>query len=237
MYNFEDMKGILSYKNINGAVKDVDMKNRVVTGYLSTFDEVDSHEDVMVKGAFSKTLKERRDDIFFLNQHNFAQPHGKFAVLQEDGKGLYFESEPLVKGVSYSDDALKLYDAGVLTEHSIGFVTINAEDKSDARHIKEVKLYEGSNVTIGANRNAKFSGLKSLNIKQVNDQASKILKYLRNGNVTDDTFKLLEIALKDLQAQAYHLGITQKDINRPFKKTPSEEILPYINTIKNYKIT
>jgi len=92
-------------------------------------------------------------------------------------------------------------------------------------------------VTIGANRNAKFSGLKSLNIKQVNDQASKILKYLRNGNVTDDTFKLLEIALKDLQAQAYHLGITQKDINRPFTKTPSEEILPYINTIKNYKIT
>jgi len=230
-----EKKGLLSYKDVTGQVKDVDVKNRVITGYLSTFGNKDSHEDIMEKGAFTKSIQERRNDIFFLNQHNFAQPHGKFAILKEDDHGLYFETEPLIKGVSYSDDALKLYEAGVMSEHSIGFVTMNDEQKGDTRHIKEVKLYEGSNVTIGANRNAQFSGFKSLNLKQTNEKIGTILKYVRSGNVTDDTFILLELALKDLQTQAYNLGIAQNKDNKPFNTLETELLPLQIDTIKNFK--
>ena len=92
------MKGLLEVKRNNEkSVSDVDLKNRVVTGYLSSFDNVDHSGDIIVKGAYTKTLKERRNEIVFLNQHRWEQPHGKFAVLQEDQKGLYFESEPLIK--------------------------------------------------------------------------------------------------------------------------------------------
>jgi len=210
------MNEILSYKSIVGEVKDVDIKKRVITGYLSGFDNKDYDNDIIVKGAFKKSIDERKSDIFFLNQHNWSQPHGKFSVLQEDSKGLYFESEPLID-TSYSSDTLKLYEAGIVKEHSIGFQTIlsDFDTKESARIIKEVKLYEGSNVTLGANPETPFTGFKSLTLKEVNNQHKLILKAFRDGNFTDDTFSLLEIALKQLQKQAYELGVKSLSNKEP----------------------
>ena len=121
------MNNILSFKNSTNTLKDVDVNKRIVTGYLSAFDNKDFDEDVIVKGAFTKTLSERKNDIYFLNQHDWKQPHGKFNVLQEDSKGLYFESAPLLD-TTYSTDLLKLYDAGIINEHSIGFQVIKADN-------------------------------------------------------------------------------------------------------------
>lgn len=198
----------LEHKSIFGEIKDIDTKNQIVTGYLSSFGNKDHDGDIMEKGAFSKSINERKNDIFFLNQHNWAQPHGKFKVLKEDSFGLYFESEPLIKGVSYSDDLMKLYDAGIIKEHSIGFRTIKSDydSKSNTRTIKEVKLFEGSNVTLGANSNTPYLGTKNLTLKDINDQCNRLYKAIRNGTFTDETFTLLEYALKDLQTQAYKLG-------------------------------
>lgn len=233
------MNEILSYKSLVGEVKDVDVKKRVITGYLSGFDNIDHDGDIMAKGAFKKSINERKADIFFLNQHNWSQPHGKFSLLQEDSKGLYFESEPLID-TSYSSDTLKLYEAGIVKEHSIGFQTVLSEydTKSSARIIKEVKLYEGSNVTLGANSDTPFTGFKSLTLKEVNNQHKLILKALRNGDFTDDTFSLLEIALKQLQKQAYELGIKSLEVKEPILITPlRNEPIDLVNIIKEFKQT
>lgn len=228
------MDNILNYKTISASVKDVDLKNRVVTGYLSNFDNKDYDNDVIVKGAFAKTIAERKDQIYFLNQHNWKQPHGKFDVLVEDGKGLYFESTPMIEGVSYSDDVLKLYDAGIIKEHSIGFNVIKSDldNKSGIRTIKEIKLYEGSNVTLGANPETPFTGFKSLTLKEVNDKVKLIVKAFRSGTFTDDTYALLEIALKELQKEAYILG--QKS---QIKQEPSNDTLQinYADIINEYR--
>lgn len=199
---------ILEFKSLIGEVKDVDVKGRTITGYLSAFGNKDFDGDIIEKGAFKKSITERKDNILFLNQHNWAQPHGKFKTLMEDDKGLYFESTPFVKGVTYSEDTLKLYEAGIINEHSIGFTTIkdHYEKESDTRYIKEVKLYEGSNVTLGANNQTPFTGFKSLTLKEINDKCDRLYKAIRNGNFTDETFVLLEYALKDLQLEAYELG-------------------------------
>lgn len=234
------MNEILSYKSIVGEVKDVDTKKRVITGYLSGFDNKDYDNDIIVKGAFKKSIDERKNDIYFLNQHNWSQPHGKFSVLTEDSKGLYFESEPLID-TSYSSDTLKLYEAGIVKEHSIGFQTIlsDYDTKASARIIKEVKLFEGSNVTLGANPETPFTGFKSLTLKEVNNQHKLILKAFRNGTFTDDTFSLLEIALKQLQKQAYELGKKSLDNKEPLiVNTPLEvEPISIIETIKNFNKT
>jgi HK97 family phage prohead protease len=204
------MKGLLEYKkNSFGAVKDIDIKNRVITGYLSSFNTTHNSGDQIREGAYKKTLQERRDQIMFLNQHNFAQPHGKFAILQEDKDGLYFESNPLID-TTYSQDAMKLYEAGIISEHSVGFITMNKEYKNNNRIITEMKLYEGSNVTIGDDPNTPFMGFKSLTISETNDKIGIILKFFKAGTVTDDTFQLLEIALKDLQKHAYEIGLNTK---------------------------
>ena len=58
------MNEILSYKSIVGEVKDVDTKKRVITGYLSGFDNKDYDGDIIVKGAFKKSIDERKNDIY-----------------------------------------------------------------------------------------------------------------------------------------------------------------------------
>lgn len=210
----------LDYKSVFGTIKDVDTKKRVVTGYLSSFNNKDYDNDIILKGAYKKSISERKEQIFFLNQHDWKQPHGKFNVLIEDEKGLYFESEPLID-TSYSSDALKLYEAGIVKEHSVGFQTVKAEydKKSDANIIKEIKLYEGSNVTLGANSNTPFTGFKNLSIEEVNDEYKTILKAFRNGTFTDETFGLLEVALKQLQLRSYELGKKSLENKEPLKDT------------------
>ncbi len=225
------MKGKLEFKQHGGELKDLDTKKRIVTGYLSTFGGVkDSYGDIVEKGAFTKSINERKNDIFFLNQHDWNQPHGKFNILMEDSKGLYFESEPLID-TSYSSDALKLYEAGIVKEHSFGYSTIISDynKEEDIRYLKELKLYEGSNVTIGANRNTPFTGLKNRTLKDVEGQSKLILKAFRNGTFTDDTFQLLEIALKQLQLEAYELG--KKSLKEPSDDT---QIIEPISIIKEF---
>ena len=204
-------------KSIVGEVKDLDLKKRVVTGYLSAFDNKDLVGDIIVRGAFTKSLTERKDQIFFLNQHNWDQPHGKFNMLQEDAKGLYFESNPLVD-TTYSSDLLKLYEAGIINEHSIGFQTVKDEIKTDHRLLKELKLYEGSNVTLGANPETPFMGMKA-GTKLASDQVKRIMKMLRSGDLTDDTFTLLEIALKQYETELIELG---KKTVEPLQDTQQE---------------
>ena len=229
---------MLEIKDFVGSVKDIDTKKRVVTGYLSSFDDIkDSYGDIVVKGAFTKTINERMNEIYFLNQHNWDQPHGKFEVLKEDDFGLYFESKPLID-TSFSSDALKLYEAGILKEHSFGYETVKSDfDKGrGARMLKELKLYEGSNVTIGANRNTPFTGMKAKELKDINDQSAKLYKAIRNGTFTDETFKLLEIALKQLQKEAFELGKI-KALEKPSNDTLINEPLEYVNIINQFRKT
>lgn len=212
--NSYTMIGLFEEKDNIGSVRDVSLANMTITGYLAHFGSVDDGNDIIEKGAFAKTLVENRERMRFLNQHDFKQPHNKFQEIKEDDKGLYFEVK-MIPGVSYSMDVLKLYDAGVLSEQSIGFQTIRKSMESKAgveiRRITEMKLAEGSNVTIAMNRNAKFAGFKSAEeatqaLQRNSDKINNIVKFLRNGTATDDTFAQLEIGLKQLQAEAYEIG-------------------------------
>ena len=227
------MNPFLELKN-NGTVKDVDAKSRIVSGYLSNFDNLDSDNDVIVKGSFAKSISERKDKIFYLLQHNWDKPLGKFNVLQEDEKGLYFEGE--IVNTSYGNDLIELYSSGIINEHSIGFNVIKSDmDSKGVRTIKEIKLWEGSAVTLGANSATPFLGFKS-ELKFLQDKQSKILKALKDGTFTDDTFVMLEYALKQLMSDAYKLSSTQQE-EEPTIVTPTEiEPQELSNIFKNFKI-
>lgn len=229
------MKGILELKN-TGSVKDVDSKSRIVTGYLSAFGNVDSDNDIIVRGAFQKSINERFNSIFFLYQHDWSKPLGKFNKLEEDDKGLYFEAS--IVETSYGLDQLKLYESGLVAEHSIGFQVIKDEwDKNtEIRTLKELKLYEGSAVTLGANSSTPFTGFKSQT--QQKDAISKIVTLMKSGNLTDDTFIQLELALKMLQSEAYELGKTEntQSNNEPSADTQIKAYEPLLNTLTSFKI-
>ena len=108
-------------------------------------------------------------------------------------------------------------------------------DSKGIRTIKEIKLWEGSAVTLGANSATPFLGFKS-ELKHLQDKQSKILKALKDGTFTDDTFIMLEYALKQLMSEAYKLSSTQQE-EEPTIVTPAEiEPQELSNIFKNFKI-
>lgn len=235
------MKGLLEYKNFTAEIKDIDAKSMTVTGYWSKFGNVDYDDDIIASGAASKTIAERgpmgSNEIFFLNQHNWSQPHGKPSVLEAQEKGIYFESK--VAPTSYGKDAIVLYQEGIVVQHSIGFSTVKADydQKTGVRTIKEIKLYEGSNVTLGANPETPFTGFKSLTMVEINDQISKMIKLLKDGSLTDEGFGRLEIALKQFQLEAFNLGKNSLESKEPIVITPATDepniLTELIKVLKN----
>ncbi len=212
------MNGLLEFKSNYGEIKDIDSKKRIVTGILANYN-LDSHGDIIEKGAFKKTISERGEKILFLNQHKWDQPHGYFKELAETPAGLHFVSNSL-PDTSYSNDALELYAAGIVKEHSIGFEVIKSDWDNDKniRYLKEIKLYEGSNVTLGANSATPFTGFKSIQPEEIDDTIKKIMNVLRKGTLTDETFLQLEIALKQLQTLSIRKG-REEILNQPSPAT------------------
>ena len=199
----------------SNSLKDVDTTGRTVCGYFASFNTTDSDGDMFAPGCFAKSLNENSNRIMHLLQHNTLQPIGRPSVLKEDNTGLYFET-PIAK-TQLGDDVLQLYRDGVYKEHSVGFEMINSQPiagDEPVNVIKEAKLWEGSTVTWGANHNTPVVGIKSsslftnhsslltsMNIlDEALERSSLIYKQLHRGNLHDDTYTLLEIELKQLQA-------------------------------------
>ena len=190
------------YKNISqGIIEDVDNVKGVVTGYFSAFNNIDSDGDVIVSGAYKKTVAENgpngKNRIMHLLQHNPLMPLAKPMELMEDGKGLRFVSK--ITETSYGKDVIKLYAEGVFNEHSVGFEIIKSDNKAGYREIREIKLWEGSTVTWGANPNTPIESMKSWDKPKSEEMLSKFCNILRNGDLTDESMIQLEIGLKQLQ--------------------------------------
>jgi HK97 family phage prohead protease len=201
---------MLQYKSIPAQVKDVDVKTRTVTGYFSSFGVKDSDGDIIEPGFYGKSIKENgpgssRPRIMHLYQHDTRLVLGKPSTLTEDGKGLYFETA--IVDTSYGTDVLKLYEAGVLDEHSVGIEVLRSryDKNNETRHLLEGKLWEGSTVTWGANEDTPFVGFKSAQPDQVLKRIDSLTKLLRTGDVTDDTFIKLEYELQQIKTWASEL--------------------------------
>jgi len=192
-------------KSIGGIVKDIDVKNRVVTGYFASFDTLDSDGDVFQKGAFKKSISENTKRMMHLLQHDVMKPIGRPEV-KEDNYGLFFKTEftPTALNVKYIEDTLNLYEAGIYNEHSVGFQTVkqHQDRESKSNFITEVKLWEGSTVTWGANSNTPVQGIKSqFKTKQdIVEKIDTINKAIRKGNFADETFEQLELFNEQLKS-------------------------------------
>lgn len=213
------------YKSLIQSVKDVDTKSGVITGYFAAFDNIDAHYDMIVKGAFKKTIVERgpkgSDQIKHLFQHDNWQPIAKIQLLEEDKKGLYFES--LCSNTQKAKDVLIQYAEGIYNEHSIGYRTMKEERVDDASgnfvcyKLTEVKLWEGSTVTWGANPETPFTGFKSEKpedrIAELKKRMDRVSATLKIGNLSDETLEAAEIELLKLH-EAYTSLITEQPLQR-----------------------
>ena len=193
----ELINGAYRIKDFTGEIKDVDIKSGIVTGYFASFNNIDSDGDVIRPGAFKRSIGDRGPNgsnrIYHLLQHNILKPLSKPHILREDKVGLYFESK--VSGTEYGKDTVILYSEGVFNEHSIGFKTLEEEfmDEEGFNEIREVKLFEGSTVTLGANSQTPFTGFK------MDERMDLLTKAITDGKFTDQTFELLLLELKQIR--------------------------------------
>ena len=193
---------MLLYKNLQQGISDVDVKKGIVTGYFSSFDNMDSDGDVIRKGAFSKTIKENFQRVRHLLDHDATKAVGKIQLLQEDVKGLYYESK--AGRHTLGRDFLLMVEDGLINEHSIGFVTIKQKNMGGYNEITEVKLYEGSSLQgWGANEMTPITGMK--NFETVSIMMDNIMKAIKNGKYTDETFAKLELQFLQLQKELAEL--------------------------------
>jgi len=192
----------IQLKDINDSILDVSPKTRTVKAVWSRMNNIDLDNDIIVPEAFTKTISERgpsaKNMIFSLVDHKADMNHviGKPKELYVDGDKLIAVTE--IVPTQAGEDIIKLYDSGVINQHSIGFSTIKAtEGKSGIRTINELKLYEGSAVLWGANPETPTLGFKSEETLSL--RLDNLLKAISNGKYTDATFKSIELEIKRIQ--------------------------------------
>ena len=172
-------------KAVHFEIKKDDIAGRVFSGYASTFD-VDLGGDIIVPGAFKKTIEGRQQAVKVLWQHN--EPIGKSMRLYEDSVGLFVEGK--VSKTRLGDEAIELMRDGVVDQMSIGFtIPAGKSEISDdgLRVIREVKLFEFSPVTFPMNENAIITSVKNMR------------DAIQQGNINDGDVKELSEMLTDIK--------------------------------------
>jgi len=199
-------------------MKDISLGKREVAMYLSKFDVLDSDKDIIKKGAFTKSLKDRGVDsssnrkIAFLRYHDWQHQIGKFIRLEEDDLGLFGVGK--LSTSTKGEDALRDYEEGIIKEHSIGFqyMAENIKKVGENFEIFEVKLFEGSAVTFGANLETEVLAVgKSENkielVEKISKEIDIVTKSLINGRGTDERLYNLEMKLKYLNSRLIDLAM------------------------------
>jgi HK97 family phage prohead protease len=144
-----------------------------ITGYASTFGNIDRVGDVVMKGAFQKTIAERlpTGKIKLMSKH-FAyggdglETVGTVDVLREDSKGLYFEAD--IAETDHAQEIYKLAKGGHLSASSIGYSVVDGGpgvvEGKEAFEIREAKLFEITLTNNPANEMATHITAKSADI-------------------------------------------------------------------------
>lgn len=138
--------------------------NGKISGYGSIFGNTDSYNEIVMKGAFAKTLNSMRPkQIKMLWQHDAAQPIGYWDGLKEDQIGLSGDAiMPL--DIPSVKEAYQKAKAGLLDGLSIGYMVRKGGFEildDNTTLLKDLDLKEISLVTFPANPLAIVSNVKN----------------------------------------------------------------------------
>lgn len=170
----------------------------VFSGYASVFGNIDAYGDMVMPGAFAKSLASKMPALLW--QHDTYEPIGVWQEFKEDKKGLFATGQLLVDGVTRAKEAYSLLRAGALNGLSIGYMLNDYEwvktDDEKFRKLTEIDLWEVSLVTFPANDEARISDVKEAisELESVRD----VEVYLREAGLSRSEAKGIISQLKTL---------------------------------------
>lgn len=172
-------------------IKAMDDETGEFEGYGSVFGgEPDSYGDVIVAGAYSKTIaahKSRGTMPKLCWQHDIGEVIGKWLSMEEDDYGLKVHGK-LNMGVQRGREAHALLKEGDIDGLSIGYTIPRGgvDEKDGIWYLKEIDLFEVSVVSIGACDRATVAAVKAQKAHQ------EITEKLKAGDrLTEREFEML----------------------------------------------
>ncbi len=212
----------IKYKSLDGITADVDKSSRTVQVYFSKFNNKDLDGDIILPGAFTKTIAERgprgKNEIFHLFNHraDLSNVLGKPKELIEDAYGL--KATTTLINTKEADAVLEGYDSGIYNQHSIGFSVIKwqSNEMAKAMELVELKLYEGSTVLWGANPETPFlgftKGLKDIDDTRIDEYVNdmwanyeEVYRLEKKGVLSADFVGLVHLQRSKLKGLHYEL--------------------------------
>lgn len=150
----------MDQKNIHLELKSL-ADDGTFEGSLAVYGNVDDGGDVIQYGAMRKTLAEGGARRPLLWQHNQQEPIGVLNLV--DTPTALLASGKLVLAVPRAKEAYELLRVGALTDLSIGYKAVKQIiGKAGERILTEIRLFEGSLVTVGMNSAAKIRSVKTV---------------------------------------------------------------------------
>lgn len=163
------------------------------SGYASTFGNVDRGMDMVMAGAFRRTLKERKlNSIKMLRDHDTRKLVGKWLEMEEDEVGLRVRGKLFAAGesaIQLAKETLTLLREGALDAMSIGYKTVKSawDEQTGVRKLLDLDLWEVSLVTFPMNEMASVDAVKGdLTITDVE-------RILREGGAPGNFAKMVAI--------------------------------------------
>ena len=151
----------MQYKAIGFELQDLKARGEdgwEFSGYCSTFGNVDEGGDVVLRGAFRKSLAQRVPKLLW--QHDITEPIGKVLSLEEDDRGLHGEFK--LSKTARGQDAYVLLKDGAIDSMSIGYLPSEKSLTPDGvRTLSAVDLLEISLVSLPMNAEARITAIKS----------------------------------------------------------------------------
>jgi len=155
--------------------------------YASVFGNVDSYGDIVVKGAFAKDLErweKSGNAIPLLFGHNMADPDfniGHVLSAEEDEVGLKVTAQLDLENPK-AKQVYRMLKGKRINQMSFAYDVVEGStekvDGEDVYQIRDMKLYEVSVVTVGANQETEV-----LAVKQMPIVADRLLTDVKAGRV------------------------------------------------------
>ncbi len=157
---------------IEGKAVALDLKavsEGVIQGYASLFGEKDQGGDVVMPGAYARSLAALAADnrrVKMLWQHDPAQPIGVWDEVKEDARGLLVKGR-ILTDVAKGREAAALLAAGAIDGLSIGYRTVNAtRGAKGERLLNELEIWEVSVVTFPMLQSARIDAVKAADLSK-----------------------------------------------------------------------
>lgn len=141
------------------------LKDREIEGYGATFNNVDHGGDIVMPGAFRKSLRQHAKagtmPKMLWNHDSNAPPIGVWKSIEEDDNGLHMIGE--FADTQMGSDVRTLAKMKAIDSMSIGYLAIDVGfDRDGNRLLKEVDLWEVSPVNFPMNPRAVIQAAKSM---------------------------------------------------------------------------